>query len=58
MTGSWGKLQGSNNTVTIIVPTTGGYSCKLANGTVQAVGSNEKASGNGMIRGEGYMRIR
>lgn len=58
MTGSWGKLQGSNNTVTIVVPTTGGNSCKFANGTVQAVGPDEKASGDGMIRGEGHMRIR
>ena len=57
MTSSLWELQRCNYTVTIIVPTAGGYSRKGANRAVQAVGSNEKTSGDGMIRGESHMRI-
>ena len=57
MTGSRRELERGNYTVAIIVPTTGGYSCECANRAIQAVGSNEKTSGDGMIGGEGDMRV-
>lgn len=57
MTGSRRELQRSNYAVTTIVPTTGVNSCKGTNRAVNAVGSDEKTSGDSMIRGESHMRV-